>query len=146
MRIALLSLFALSAVACSDSTNPNQPFQPAAGTYEMILTSCIPCTDPSEPDLAVLWMNGVFARVDVSSVSGTGAQGEYLALETLSGSNLLDVLESHSFEISRLTNGDYRGSIGFGDGTISVALVPNGCAFALSYPNVVTGAGACQIQ
>lgn len=147
MRIALVGLLALATfAACSDSTNPNAPFQPQERSYDMVLTSCIPCTDASTPDLAALWMNGVFARVDVSAVSGTGAMGEYLALETLDGSTLLEGLESRAFVISKLGNGDYRGSIGFGDGTISVALVPNGCAFALSYPGVITGGGACEIQ
>jgi hypothetical protein len=151
MRVPAAGFFALLAIlACSDSTDPDgggggSPFQPLAGTYELTLTGCTTC-DESTPDLALLWKNGVLARIDVSVVSGSGAQGEFLSLMTVSGSNLSPTLNSSEFVISRLTSGEYRGSVGFGDGAISVGLNPNGCSFGMSYPGVDTGAGTCEVR
>lgn len=147
MRIVSVALVALlTGAACSDSSGPDSSmFQPRTGTHDMVLTSCIGC-DTTDADLAALWKGGVFARVDVTKVMGEGADGEFLALETLAGSTLFEPLEARTFTISRLTNGEYRGSVGFGDGSISIAFVRNGCAFSLFYPGVSTGAGSCVVQ
>lgn len=147
MRIAAIAAPALLAglvLACSDTSAP-QPFQPQEKTYALRLTTCVGCPDDTPP-LALIWKDGVEARIAVENVTTVGANGSYLALSA-GQSSLLQALPVKTFTFSRLTTGAYSGgTLSYGDGTISVSLVEGGCTFRLTWPGVVVGAGACIVE
>ena len=145
MRFISALLATVGALAgCSDSTGP-QDFELQPGTYELGLSACADCPDGSTPVFAAVWRDGVVARIDISTADENDAQGAILVLETNGGDSLLGVLASTSIGFSGSGN-VYEGSVGFGDGTLTILLHPDGCGFELEYPGVDTGTGTCALQ
>ena len=145
MRFTAAVLATLCFVAgCSDATGP-EDFELQAGTYEMLLTDCSECPDGSTPTFAVVWRDGVVARVAISNVSSGSAQAEFLVLETTDDVSLRGGLASTFVDLAGAES-VYEGTVGFVDGTISLSLHAEGCGFELEYPDVATGRGSCELR
>jgi len=144
MRITAIMLLAGLAVACSDTSAP-QEFQPQEKTYALRLTTCVACPEDTTAPLALIWKDGVEARIAVEHVTTAGADGSYLALSA-GQSSLLQALPEKTFKFSKLSSGAYSGSVVYGEGRITVALVEGGCSFSLFWPGVTPGGGACVVE
>ena len=137
--LALATLLALP--GCSDSTEPEL----LPGTYDLLLTSCTGCDEASTPTFALLWADGVSARITLSDVTASAATGQFLELETQDGDSLLGLLGAPV--VSFTAEDDvYEGSVGYVDGTITLILIPNACDFELTYPGADPGGGSCLLQ
>lgn len=144
MHYTLALFLAVGAVAgCSDSTSPDFELQP--GIHHLQMSACTECPDGPTPVFAEVWRDGVVAEIDISTATAEEAQAVFLVLETLGGESLLGVLESTSLRFSA-SDDVYEGSVGFGDGTITLSLFPGGCGFQLEYPGVDTGSGSCETR
>lgn len=141
--LAWLGFVALAAAACGETTAPDpSEFRPVEAVYRFQLTACAGCPDDAPP-FARTWEDGVFARIEISDVTGETARGEYLTLQNSAGTSLLGLLASRELEFAR-DGVVYASTDDFAEGSITVTLQAQGCGFALTYPGVDTGEGICQ--
>lgn len=144
LRFVALAVAVGIAASCSDTAAP-QEFRPQEKTYALHFTTCVACDQAVTPALVYAFKSGVDARIAVEHVTTVAADGSYLALNQ-GQSSLMQALPVKTFQFDKISTGAYSGSVVYGDGRITVALVDGGCSFSLYWPGVVVGAGACLVE
>lgn len=144
MRSSVLVL-CLLLVACSESTAP-PGFTPQPGTYTFSLSACDDCDTEEASAFALRWKDGFQATLQVTDVSQTAVQAEFLTLEAADGSDLLAALIPKEIRFRQIASGGFRGSTSYVLGEIFLTLeTDDTCAFSLSYPSVGRHPGLCEL-